>query len=184
MAERGSGSGAARRRQCGHTTSGGPIRKEARMDCTRRIFLTAASGLALGTRLAAASVQGVNDRVRIGVIGTGGRARSQTSSRPLPVRTSPPCATCPRRIAESERFNQFASLSGLAVRDRAILVLHLLATLARLAVPAAPAPWWPNPCSSSSSCSSSIGPANGHPIFAFRIAQSPACVRSSCAQGI
>jgi hypothetical protein len=46
------------------------------MDCTRRIFLTAASGLALGTRLAAASVQGVNDRVRIGVIGTGGRARS------------------------------------------------------------------------------------------------------------
>jgi predicted dehydrogenase len=46
------------------------------MECTRRTFLTAASaGLALGTRLAAASVQGANDRVRIGVIGTGGRAR-------------------------------------------------------------------------------------------------------------
>jgi predicted dehydrogenase len=45
------------------------------MDCTRRAFFTAASGFALGTRLAAASVQGVNDRIRIGVIGTGGRAR-------------------------------------------------------------------------------------------------------------
>ena len=46
------------------------------MDCTRRIFLsTAASGLALGTRLAASSVQGANSRVRVGVIGTGGRAR-------------------------------------------------------------------------------------------------------------
>ena len=45
------------------------------MDCTRRTFLTAASTLALGTRLPAASVQGANDRVRIGVIGSGGRAR-------------------------------------------------------------------------------------------------------------
>src|SRR5918994_2226708 len=45
------------------------------MDCTRRIFLTAATGFALGPRLAAASVQGANDRIRIGVIGTGGRAR-------------------------------------------------------------------------------------------------------------
>ena len=45
------------------------------MDCTRRTFLTAASVLAVGTRLPAASVQGANDRVRIGVIGTGGRAR-------------------------------------------------------------------------------------------------------------
>jgi predicted dehydrogenase len=45
------------------------------MDCTRRTFLTAASTLALGTRLPGASVQGANDRVRIGVIGTGGRAR-------------------------------------------------------------------------------------------------------------
>lgn len=46
------------------------------MDCTRRTFLTAASGLtALGVRLPATSVQGANDRVRIGIIGTGGRAR-------------------------------------------------------------------------------------------------------------
>lgn len=45
------------------------------MQPTRRTFLTAASGLALGTRLAAASTQGANDRIRIGVIGTGGRAR-------------------------------------------------------------------------------------------------------------
>jgi hypothetical protein len=45
------------------------------MNCTRRTFLTAASGLAVGSRLAAASVQGANDRIRVGVIGTGGRAR-------------------------------------------------------------------------------------------------------------
>jgi predicted dehydrogenase len=45
------------------------------MNCTRRVFLTAASGVALGTRLAASSAQGANNRVRIGVIGTGGRAR-------------------------------------------------------------------------------------------------------------
>jgi predicted dehydrogenase len=46
------------------------------MSCSRRAFLaTAASGLVLGARLAASGVQGANDRVRIGVIGTGGRAR-------------------------------------------------------------------------------------------------------------
>ena len=39
-------------------------------------ILAAASGLALGTRLATASTQGANDGIRIvGVIGTGGRAR-------------------------------------------------------------------------------------------------------------
>src|SRR5262245_3393865 len=53
--------------------------------CTRRVFLTAASGVALGGRLgeaalartsmAAASVVGANTRVRVGIIGTGGRAR-------------------------------------------------------------------------------------------------------------
>jgi len=54
------------------------------MDCTRRTFLTAASALALGTRLPAASVQGANDRVRIGVIGTGGRARGlMTQLKPI-----------------------------------------------------------------------------------------------------
>ena len=45
------------------------------MSCSRRTFLTATSGLVLGTRLAASTAQGANDRVRIGVIGTGGRAR-------------------------------------------------------------------------------------------------------------
>jgi predicted dehydrogenase len=45
------------------------------MICTRRTFFTAASGLALGTRMAAASAQGANNRVRVGVIGTGSRAR-------------------------------------------------------------------------------------------------------------
>ena len=45
------------------------------MICDRRTFFTAASGLALGARMAAASAQGANNRIRIGVIGTGGRAR-------------------------------------------------------------------------------------------------------------
>src|SRR5262245_13341999 len=45
------------------------------MRCTRRVFLTAASGVALGARTAASSVQGANNRVRVGIIGTGGRAR-------------------------------------------------------------------------------------------------------------
>jgi predicted dehydrogenase len=45
------------------------------MICDRRTFITAASGLALGTRLPSAAAQGANDRIRIGVIGTGGRAR-------------------------------------------------------------------------------------------------------------
>jgi predicted dehydrogenase len=42
---------------------------------TRRTFMTAAAGLMLGPKLAAQSAQGANDRIRIGVIGTGGRAR-------------------------------------------------------------------------------------------------------------
>ena len=46
------------------------------MICDRRTFFVTASGLALGTRMASAAVQGANDRIRIGVIGTGGRARS------------------------------------------------------------------------------------------------------------
>jgi predicted dehydrogenase len=45
------------------------------MSCTRRAFLTAAPGLIVGARLAASHAQGANDRIRIGVIGTGGRAR-------------------------------------------------------------------------------------------------------------
>jgi predicted dehydrogenase len=45
------------------------------MDCTRRVFLTTASGVAVGARVAGASVQGANNRVRVAIIGTGGRAR-------------------------------------------------------------------------------------------------------------
>ena len=45
------------------------------MRYTRRTFFTAATGLALGTRMAAATAQGANDRIRIAIIGTGGRAR-------------------------------------------------------------------------------------------------------------
>ena len=45
------------------------------MNCTRRVFLTTTSSVALGARMAAASVQGANNRVRVAIIGTGGRAR-------------------------------------------------------------------------------------------------------------
>ena len=45
------------------------------MICDRRTFFATASGLALGVRMAGAGAQGANDRIRIGVIGTGGRAR-------------------------------------------------------------------------------------------------------------
>jgi predicted dehydrogenase len=45
------------------------------MTITRRTFLSAVPGLTLGVRVAASGVQGANDRIRIGVIGTGGRAR-------------------------------------------------------------------------------------------------------------
>src|ERR1043165_6487733 len=49
------------------------------MACTRRSFLAAASGLAFAAPALRAAVpvpQGANDRIRIGVIGTGGRARN------------------------------------------------------------------------------------------------------------
>src|SRR6266542_132119 len=42
------------------------------MICNRRTFFTAASGFALGARMAAATAQGANNRIRIGVIGTPG----------------------------------------------------------------------------------------------------------------
>jgi predicted dehydrogenase len=45
------------------------------MICDRRTFFATASGLTLGARLAGAGAQGANDRIRIGIIGTGGRAR-------------------------------------------------------------------------------------------------------------
>jgi predicted dehydrogenase len=44
------------------------------MSQTRRTFLTASMGAALSARLAA-RIQGANDRIRVGVIGTGGRGR-------------------------------------------------------------------------------------------------------------
>ena len=56
------------------------------MSCTRRTFLAATPALVLGTRLAASGAQGANDRVRIGVIGTGGRARHFESLGPIPDR--------------------------------------------------------------------------------------------------
>jgi predicted dehydrogenase len=49
------------------------------MICNRRTFFMAASGLALGARRVAAAAQGANNRIRIGVIGTGGRARGLMS---------------------------------------------------------------------------------------------------------
>jgi predicted dehydrogenase len=45
------------------------------MICNRRTFFTTAAGLAVRARMAPARAQGANDRIRIGVIGTGGRAR-------------------------------------------------------------------------------------------------------------
>ena len=45
------------------------------MPFSRRTFLAAAPALAFGTRLAASTAQGANTKIRIGVIGTGGRAR-------------------------------------------------------------------------------------------------------------
>jgi predicted dehydrogenase len=44
--------------------------------CNRRTFFMAASGLALGAHRALAAAQSPNNRIRIGVIGTGGRAQS------------------------------------------------------------------------------------------------------------
>ena len=45
------------------------------MNYSRRVFLTTASGVVVGARMAGASVQGANNRVRVAIIGTGGRAR-------------------------------------------------------------------------------------------------------------
>ena len=49
------------------------------MSCNRRTFFMAASGLVLGARSALAADQGANDRIRVAVIGTGGRARGLMS---------------------------------------------------------------------------------------------------------
>jgi predicted dehydrogenase len=46
------------------------------MRCNRRIFFMTSAGVAIGARASAQRALGPNDRVRIGVIGTGGRARA------------------------------------------------------------------------------------------------------------
>src|SRR6185503_15396886 len=86
------------------------------MDCTRRTFLTAASGLAFGTRLASASVQGANDRVRIGVIGTGGRARGLMSLlKPIPgAEITAVCDVYEPRLLQAA---EIAGTSALKVAD-------------------------------------------------------------------
>ena len=69
------------------------------MSCTRRTFLTAASGLALGTRLAASTTQGANNRIRVGVIGTGGRARGLMNQ----LKKLPACASHRRSATSTSR---------------------------------------------------------------------------------
>ena len=60
------------------------------MPCTRRVFLSTASGLILAARplraqSAGGTIQGANNRIRVGVIGTGGRARGlMTQLKKLP----------------------------------------------------------------------------------------------------
>jgi hypothetical protein len=62
------------------------------MECTRRIFLAAASGLAVGTRLAAASVQGPTPA-------------SAPAIRPLahPTSRMPRCARAGRSVGTAKR---------------------------------------------------------------------------------
>src|SRR5690349_15833184 len=49
------------------------------MAITRREFLTTAAAVGATTRLAPAAAQGACDRVRVGIIGCGGRARGLTT---------------------------------------------------------------------------------------------------------
>lgn len=85
---------------------------------------------------------------------------------------------------ESEHFNHFASLLGLAVRDLAILFLHLLATLARLAGPGGARSVVAESVLVKQQLLISIVPASGHPVSASLIGWSLVCVRSSCVQGV
>jgi predicted dehydrogenase len=80
------------------------------MNCSRRTFLITASGIALAARpLAAqtanASIQGANDRIRIGIIGTGGRARGMMTQL-KGLRGTELAAVCdvyePRRLQAAE----------------------------------------------------------------------------------
>jgi predicted dehydrogenase len=82
------------------------------MSCTRRTFLTAASALAAGIHPARGlSAQGANDRIRIGVIGTGGRARGlMTLLKRLPANEL--AAVCD---VYEPRLLQAAEIAGAAV---------------------------------------------------------------------
>ena len=83
------------------------------MNCTRRAFLTSASGVALGTRLAAASTQGANDRVRIAIIGTGGRARGLMNQ----LKTIAGVELSPSATSSSHALQQATEIAG---RPRAV----------------------------------------------------------------
>ena len=90
------------------------------MSSTRRTFLTAASGLALGTRLAVASTQGANDRIRIGVIGTGGRARS-LMNRLKQMRGVELAAVCDVYETNLDRAKEHAPTAGRVADYRRVL---------------------------------------------------------------
>jgi hypothetical protein len=66
------------------------------------------------------------------------------------------------------------------MRDLAVLFLHLLATIARLAGPGGARAVVAESVLVKHQLVSSIGVDTVHPISGLRIASSPACVRSSC----
>jgi hypothetical protein len=68
------------------------------------------------------------------------------------------------------------------VRDLVVLVLHLLATVARLAGPGGARSVVAESVLVNTNCCSSIVLENGRPISVPLIALSPACVPSSCAR--
>ena len=71
---------------------------------SRRTFFTAAAGLAASARTAKVRAQGANTRVRIAIIGTGGRARglmNQLKRFRAPSRS--PCATSTSRACSRRR---------------------------------------------------------------------------------
>jgi predicted dehydrogenase len=85
------------------------------MAWTRRTFLTAASGLVIGTRLAGAAAQGANDRIRIAVIGTGGRARGLMTQ----LKRLPGCEMVAVCDVYEPRLLQAAEIAGAAATKTA-----------------------------------------------------------------
>ena len=78
----------------------------------------------------------------------------------------------------------FASLFTMgAMRDLAVLFLHLLVTVARLAGSGGTRAVVAESVLVKQQLGSSIGPGNGRPTSASLIASSPACSRCSCARG-